>query len=61
LAGITRRAFIGGGTAAAILCALYGRARAEARNLYRGAIVIDGLGSFGNSKGIPGAPLTDGG
>jgi hypothetical protein len=53
MAGITRRAFIGGGTAAAVLCARYGRARAEARNLYRGAIVIDGLGSFGNSKGIP--------
>jgi hypothetical protein len=61
MAGITRRAFIGGGTAAAVLCDLYGRARAKGRILYRGAIVIDGLGCFGNSKGIPGAPLTDGG
>jgi membrane dipeptidase len=54
---LTRRGFVVGGTAAAVALALGGRAAAA--DVYRRAIVIDGLGGFGNSKIAPGAPLTD--
>jgi membrane dipeptidase len=56
---LTRRGFVAGGVAAAVAFALHGRAFAAASDVYRRAIVIDGLGGFGNSKGAPGAPLTD--
>jgi membrane dipeptidase len=56
---LTRRGFVVGGTAAAVALALGGRAGAAAADVYRRAIVIDGLGGFGNSKSAPGAPLTD--
>lgn len=56
---VTRREFMAGGAAAAVALALHGRAFASASDVYRRAIVIDGLGGFGNSKGAPGAPLTD--
>jgi membrane dipeptidase len=55
---ITRRAFSIGSAAAAVALAV-GRSARAAGELYRNAIVIDGLGGFGNSKGEPGAPLTD--
>jgi membrane dipeptidase len=57
---MNRRAFVAGTAAAAIAMALGDRAAAGGRDVYRKAIVIDGLGGFGNSKGAPGAPLTDG-
>jgi membrane dipeptidase len=56
---MNRRAFVAGSAAAAISMALGGRASAGAIDVYRIAIVIDGLGGFGNTKGAPGAPLTD--
>jgi membrane dipeptidase len=57
---VTRRAFVAGGAAAAVALALQGRAAlAKGAGVYRDAIVIDGLGGFGNSKGAPGAPLTE--
>jgi membrane dipeptidase len=56
---MTRRAFVAGGTAAAVAWALARQAAAAQGDIYRNAIVIDGLGGFGNSKGAPGAPLTD--
>jgi membrane dipeptidase len=56
---LTRRAFVAGGAAAAVTLALHRNAHAAARDVYGQAIVIDGLGGFGNSKGVPGAPLTD--
>ena len=59
MASVTRRAFVAGGTAAAMALALHRRAFAKGSDVYRGAIVIDGLGGFGNSKGAPGASLTN--
>jgi membrane dipeptidase len=56
---MNRRAFVTGSAAAAISMAFGGRASAGAIDVYRNAIVIDGLGGFGNTKGAPGAPLTD--
>jgi membrane dipeptidase len=56
---MTRRAFVAGGTAAAVAWTVARKALAAQGDLYRDAIVIDGLGGFGNSKGEPGAPLTD--
>ena len=56
---LTRRSFVAGGAAAAVAFALRERASASASDVYGRAIVIDGLGGFGNSKGAPGAPLTD--
>jgi membrane dipeptidase len=56
---LSRRGFLNASSAAALGLALPRFARASAREVYRDAIVIDGLGGFGNSKGVPGAPLTD--
>jgi membrane dipeptidase len=56
---LTRRTFVAGGAAAAVSLALQETAFAAANDVYGRAIVIDGLGGFGNSKGAPGAPLTD--
>ena len=56
---LSRRGFVAGSVAAALALALQRRADALAPGIYRNAIVIDGLGGFGNSKGAPGAPLTD--
>ena len=55
---ISRRAFLNAGSATALGLALPWPGFAAARDVYRDAIVIDGLGGFGNSKGAPGAPLT---
>jgi membrane dipeptidase len=56
---ISRRAFLNAGSATALGLAVPWPGFAAARDVYRDAIVIDGLGGFGNSKGAPGAPLTD--
>ena len=56
---LTRRTFVAGGAAAAVALALREPAFAAGSDIYGRAIVIDGLGGFGNSKGAPGAPLTD--
>jgi membrane dipeptidase len=56
---LTRRTFVVGGAAAAVALARREIAFAAANDVYARAIVIDGLGGFGNSKGAPGAPLTD--
>ena len=55
---ISRRRFVAGGTAAAVALALRTPAFADARSVYRDAIVIDGLGGLGNS-GYEGGPLSD--
>ncbi len=55
---LSRRSFVAGSTAAAIVLALH-KELAASENLYRDAIVIDGLGGLGNSMGRPGSPLTD--
>ena len=55
---LTRRSFVAGGTAAAISLALHRAAWAADANPYRNAIVIDGLGSLGNSVAGDG-PLAD--
>ncbi len=57
--GFTRRAFVAGGAAAAVGIALHGRAFAKGSDVFRRAIVIDGLGGPGNSMAEEGAPLTD--
>lgn len=54
---MTRRGFVAGGAAAAVALALHGRAFASASDVYRRAIVIDGLGGLGNSETA--GPLTD--
>jgi membrane dipeptidase len=59
MTSLSRRSFVAGSAAAAIAMAMPQRALASAAEVYRNAIVIDGLGGFGNSKGVPGAPLTD--
>jgi membrane dipeptidase len=56
---LTRRTFLAGGTASAIAVALHRIAVADAKSIYRDAVVIDGLGGPGNSSAPPGAPLTD--
>ncbi|MGH8249211.1 MAG: dipeptidase [Steroidobacteraceae bacterium] len=55
--GISRRAFVAGSTAAAIGFTLRGAAFATENDVYRNAIVIDGLGGIGNSA--TDGPLTD--
>jgi membrane dipeptidase len=55
----TRRSFVAGGSAVAAGLLLRGPGWAAGADVYRRSIVIDGLGGFGNSKGEPGAPLTD--
>ena len=59
MGGYTRREFVASGTAAAVALALHGRAFAKGSDVFRGAIVIDGLGGPGNSMAEDGAPLTD--
>ena len=54
---LSRRSFIAGGSAAAIAWALRSPARAATTDVYRRAIVIDGLGGLGNSE--TDGPLTD--
>jgi len=56
---LTRRFFVAGGASVGLALALRKRAFASASDLYGRAIVIDGLGGFGNSKAAPGASLTD--
>ncbi len=55
----TRRAFVAGSAAAAVAIALQRRALAQGSDVYRRAIVIDGLGGMGNSMADDSAPLTD--
>ena len=59
MGGFTRRAFVAGGAATAVGLALHGRAFAQGGDVFRRAIVIDGLGGPGNSMAEEGAPLTD--
>ena len=59
MTALTRRSFVAGGTAAAIAFALHKAAIADAKSAYRDAIVIDGLGGFGNSSAPPDAALSD--
>ncbi len=54
---LTRRTFVSGSAATAIALALYRPALAAAADVYRNAIVIDGLGGLGNSTTR--GPLTD--
>jgi membrane dipeptidase len=54
---LTRRSFVARGTAAAIAVALHRSAFAAATDVYRDAIVIDGLGGLGNSTAR--GPLTE--
>ena len=56
---LTRRAFLAVGTGAAIAMTLGRAAIADAKSAYRDAIVIDGLGGFGNSSAPPDAALSD--
>ena len=56
---LTRRAFVVSGTAAAVAMTLGRAAIADAKSAYRDAIVIDGLGGFGNSSAPPDAALSD--
>ena len=56
---LTRRSLIVGGSAAAIAFVLRESAIADAKSVYRNAIVIDGLGGLGNSMAQPGAPLAE--
>jgi len=56
MSSLTRRSFVTGSVAAAMAWALQSPARAAATDVYRRAIVIDGLGGLGNS-GTDG-PLT---
>ena len=59
MASLTRRSFVAGSTAAAIAFRLRGPALAAGRDVYRDAIVIDGLGGLGNSAAEENAPLAD--
>lgn len=56
---VTRREFVAGGLAAAVALALPARGFASAEDVYRRAIVIDGLGGLGNSLAEEGKPLAD--
>ncbi|MEX0735077.1 MAG: membrane dipeptidase [Steroidobacteraceae bacterium] len=57
ITSLSRRSFIAGSTAAAIALVLREPAFAAVSDLYRNAIVIDGLGGLGNSASR--GPLTD--
>ena len=59
MASLTRRSFVAGSTATAIAFTLRGPALAAGRDVYRDAIVIDGLGGLGNSAAEENAPLAD--
>jgi membrane dipeptidase len=56
MSGITRRSFVVSGSATALASALPWPAWADAAAVYRGAVVIDGLGGLGNSA--TNGPLT---
>jgi membrane dipeptidase len=55
----TRRAFVAGGAAAAVALALHDRALAKGSDVFRRAIVIDGLGGPGNAMADDAAPLKE--
>lgn len=55
---ITRRTFLAGSVASAVALALPWRAHADVRDVYRNAVVIDGLGGLGNST-VEDWPLPD--
>src|SRR5262245_1377688 len=56
---LSRRSFIAGSSAVTLALALRESGFAATGNPYRDAIVIDGLGGFGNSTGEDDAPLAD--
>jgi membrane dipeptidase len=56
---LSRRAFVAGGTLAAVSLALRLPAEAAAGDVFQRTIVIDGLGGPGNSMAEDGAPLAD--
>jgi len=56
---LSRRAFVTGGSLAAVSLTLRMPAEAAARDVFQRSLVIDGLGGPGNSTGGDGAPLTD--
>jgi len=56
---LSRRSFIAGSSAAVIALTLRAPVFAAGNNPYRKAVVIDGLGGFGNSTAEGDAPLTD--
>lgn len=63
MTNLTRRDFVAGSAAAATVLALHGRAFATASDVYRRAIVVDGLGGLGNStsdaEALPDAQIED--
>lgn len=59
MGSFSRRQFIAAGTAAVVGLGLPRPARASIQDVYRRAIVIDGLGGLGNSTVDEGAPLAD--
>jgi len=56
---LSRRAFVAGGTLAAVSLALRMPAQAAAGDVFGRSIVIDGLGGPGNSMAEDGAPLAE--
>jgi membrane dipeptidase len=56
---LSRRAFVAGGTLAAVSWALRRPAAAERNDIFARSIVIDGLGGPGNSMADDAAPLTE--
>jgi len=56
---LSRRAFVAGGTVAAVSLALRIPAQAAAGDVFQRSIVIDGLGGLGNSTAEDGAPLAE--
>ena len=59
MSSLTRRSFVAAGSAAAIAWALRIPTWAAATDVYRRAIVIDGLGGLGNSSAGGDGPLAD--
>jgi membrane dipeptidase len=58
-AGISRRTLVKGGSAAVMALAVPGWSWATGKDLYRTAIVIDGLGALGNTATDRSIPLAD--
>jgi membrane dipeptidase len=56
---LSRRAFVAGGTIAAVSLAMRMPAQAAAGDVFQRSIVIDGLGGPGNSTGEDGVPLSE--
>jgi len=56
---LSRRAFVAGGTLAAVSLALRMPAQAAAGDIFQRSVVIDGLGGPGNSMAEDGAPLAE--